>query len=304
MKSQRGFTLMEMIIVMVITGIIWGMVAMFIKSPIDGYVATVRRAELSDMTDTAFRRIARDVRLALPNSVRNPANGDSSCVEFIPTKAGGRYRAVPDTSGVGDDLDFSLIDSSFQKFAPADSEIAAGDIITIYNDGSGSSDCSGSIAAGTSGGNAYCGYNAIEVSGVTAGIVSFTTSISTIFQKKQLPLTSPSYHFQVIPSNEHVVGYVCSGVGTDASGNGTGTLYRYSRKLISGRNIPSTCSDVSSGATQATLTEHLSACSLTYDQPGSSTGLSNSGIMAISLEVKEAGEAASIYQQTQVDNIP
>ena len=74
-KSHRGFTLVEMIIVIVITGIIGGMVAMFIRMPVQGYVDSARRAEMTDIADTALRRIGRDLRTAVPNSVRVPARG-------------------------------------------------------------------------------------------------------------------------------------------------------------------------------------------------------------------------------------
>ena len=53
-----------------IVGIIGAMVAVFIRSPVQSYVDSARRAELGDVADTALRRIIRDLRLALPNSVR------------------------------------------------------------------------------------------------------------------------------------------------------------------------------------------------------------------------------------------
>ncbi len=69
-KQQYGFTLIEMIVVIVITGIIAGVVAVFLKAPVQGYIDSARRAELTDIADTAIRRMARDVRTAVPNSVR------------------------------------------------------------------------------------------------------------------------------------------------------------------------------------------------------------------------------------------
>ena len=89
-RASSGFTLVELIMVIVIMGIVGGMVAVFMKSPIDAYFASSRRAGLTDLADTAVRRIARDMRKALPNSVHAPTN---QCVEFIPTKTGARYRA-------------------------------------------------------------------------------------------------------------------------------------------------------------------------------------------------------------------
>jgi prepilin-type N-terminal cleavage/methylation domain-containing protein len=109
-QSQQGFTLVEMIMVIVITGIIGGMVAVFLKAPIQQYMDVARRADMTDIADTALRRIGRDLRLALPNSVRvqtgvacpvttaNPGGtGTCSFLEFLPTSGGGRYRA--DTGG-------------------------------------------------------------------------------------------------------------------------------------------------------------------------------------------------------------
>ena len=92
-KQQTGFTLVEMIMVIVITGIIGGIVAMFLKAPIQQYMDVARRAELTDIADTAVRRMARDVRTAVPNSVR--PQGQSTYVEFLPTRDGGRYRYTP-----------------------------------------------------------------------------------------------------------------------------------------------------------------------------------------------------------------
>ena len=92
--SQRGFTLVEMIVVIVITGIIGGIVAMFIRAPVQGYVDSARRADMSDVADTALRRLratcARQCRTACVLRIRQI----STYIEFLPTRDGGRYRVT------------------------------------------------------------------------------------------------------------------------------------------------------------------------------------------------------------------
>lgn len=299
---HRGFTLIEALIVIVITGIIAGTIAIFIKLPMDGYVATTRRATLTDIADTAVRRIAREIRLALPNSVRNPGDNSTQCIEFIPTKIGGRYRSAADTTNIsnpGNSLSFAPIGSSTSSSfdmlwpygaIPSAFSVAAGDIVVVYNDGSTS-------------GNAYSGANAIQVASVAAASAPNSTTITFVntttaspFNYKQLPAASPSNQFQVIPAQSHVVSYYCNG----------GTLYRYTRTLSAAWGGPSNCANMTSGAASAVLVTNInnSACILRYDAPGSSTGLSRFGIVAISLQVTQSGESVNLYQEVHVDNIP
>ena len=100
-SDSAGFTLIEMIIVIAITAIIGSMVALFLRAPLESYVAQDRRARLADTADTALRRMGRDIRLALPNSVRVTSVGGVFYLEFLGTRSGGRYRA----QGGGDILD-------------------------------------------------------------------------------------------------------------------------------------------------------------------------------------------------------
>lgn len=300
---RAGFTLVEMIIAITITGVIAGMVAVFLKAPIDAYVDSARRAALTDVADTAVRQIARDVHLALPNSVRNPGDSADQCVEFMPTKIGGRYRAVTDSVGSGNPLDFTLVDDGFDMLwlnsdLPAASRLANNDIVVVFNDGSAS-------------GNAYAGTNAIRIAGLAENAGAKTTAVSfvdastgTPFNRKQLPSESPFYRFQAVPSSEHVVAYVCSGVGT-AGGSGTGTLSRLRRTLAGAWAQPADCAAMAGGATAALLAENVSACSLHYEPPGSGTGVnSRNGILAISLEITQSGESVRLYHQVHVDNTP
>lgn len=296
---QRGFTLVEMVMVIVITGIIAGMVAIFIKSPVESYIDSARRVALTDAADTAVRRIARDIHLALPNSVRNPSGGSDQCIEFIPTRIGGRYRNALTSSGAGDILDFTLstspaFDGSFEMLwntttspLPTGDRIAAGDIVVVYNDGYT--------------GDAYTGSNAIKVASVAASTATGTTITlvdnvtGTPFNRKQFPAESPAYRFQVIPSTEHVVAYVCNGT----------TLTRYSRTLSAAWAQPANCTAMTAApVTSAVLAENVSGCSLQYEAPGSGTGPGRFGIVSIALTLTQSGESVKLYHQIHVDNTP
>jgi MSHA biogenesis protein MshO len=112
-QVSPGFSLVELIVVIVITGIIASVVGLFITGPIQGFLDLSRRAELVDAAQLALTRMGRDVRAALPNSVRISGNA----LELLLTLDGGRYR-VESPGGDDDRLNFSATDAAFNTLAP------------------------------------------------------------------------------------------------------------------------------------------------------------------------------------------
>src|SRR5882724_11781791 len=93
----RGFSLVELVVVIVVLGILGASVAVFINNPVRAYFATVRRAQLTDAADTTLRRMVRDLQTAVPNSIRITTSGSTLYLEFTPISDVGRYRIA--TSG-------------------------------------------------------------------------------------------------------------------------------------------------------------------------------------------------------------
>jgi len=282
MNKNKGFTLVEMIVVIVITGIIGGVVAMFIKAPVQGYVDSARRAELTDIADTAFRRIARDLRLALPNSVRlrGTCDGTSTCyLEFIPTIGGGRYRSDAGVgtlcggSAGGDALSFTAADTCFEVFGPMPT-VATGDQVVVYN-------------TGQVGADAYVGNNRREV-GTPVGAHTIPLISTAAFPVDScvtdlIGNVVGGCRFQVVQTP---VTYECNATA--------GTLTRWQ-----GYPIQATQPMASPGGTTALLASRVSFCTFTYGVVSQS-----SGMVTMRLTITEQGESVSLYNAAHVNNLP
>ena len=104
-RHQLGVTLIEMIVVIVVSGILISITGMFVRNQVEAYVDVARRAEMSDIADGVLRRIARDVQGSVPNSLR-PTSSDSSFIELVPIVNAGRF-ASPGNGGSRQSFDIA-----------------------------------------------------------------------------------------------------------------------------------------------------------------------------------------------------
>lgn len=275
-KVVGGFTLVEMVVVIAIAGIVAAMVAVFIRAPVQAYIDTERRGRLTEAADTALRRVARDIRTALPNSVRVNTNaaGDTF-LEFIPTIGGGRYRTFPSAAGTGNALDFSAADTTFDVTGPVPA-YSAGDSVVVFNLGPGSA------------ADAYAGNNRATVSSANgnAGLFSTDGAPHTVtFGAMMFPQPSPAARFQMVQSP---VTYRCN--------LATGQMLRYRNYGWSAaQQLPP------AGATVDVLVDGVSNCTIAYDPVVTRT---RTGLVTLWLVLSEAGESVQLVHQMHVQNMP
>lgn len=294
--GQRGFTLIELIVVIVITAIIAGTIVVFVRPALDAYTDTRQRSDLSDQADTALRRIVRDVRQAVPNSLRMP---NSQCFELVPTIAGGRYRQGPDVANDSPNpcstpsgtcaawVDPTKSLSTFDTLTAFSTTPATGDWVVINNQ---------------NGNDVYEGNNRWSITALATPTTSQGQHRLTVSAANGGTALSSGYdggRFQVVANNQQAVFYICSGAdGTlDGSGNGKGTLYRLKRSFNS--TYPTSCPATTGADVLATK---VRTCTFVYDPNQGAT--QQSGFLWLSLELARNNETASLAMGAHVMNVP
>lgn len=265
-RQAAGFTLIELIVVMVVVGILSGIVALFIRHPMDAYITTSRRAALVDAGNTALQRLTGEVQGALPNSLRVSESGGITYLEFLPVQDGGRYRTETTAAGSGDILDFtSGSDASFDVLGPPVTT-ADGQFLVVYNLG---------MDADT---DAWQGGNRRTVASPFGSAANLTfTATGTPF-----PLESPGNRFYLIGAP---ITYICN--------PGSQQLLR-----VTGYTLQATQPTSFGTATPRLLAGDVASCSLIYDA-GAGQGL---GQLTLRLQLTRDGETVTLYREMAVNN--
>lgn len=282
-QRQAGFTLVETVMAMTLTGIVAAVVAVFIVRPVQAYFDTRARAELSDAADNALRLVAREVRAALPNSLRVTNGGQT--LEFIPASAGGRYRSSGDGSAGNDPLAFGELDTRFEVLGPMVSA-SAGQWLVVNNLGAGSvyPNSNAYAAENTTGSNRRL----VSAVDLAARRISLSSSAALATDNFVAP-----HRFHLV---EQPVSYHCSPSATP----GLGTLSRIHHY---GFQDPQPAPPAAGSS--ALLATGVTACSFSYEATAVSQ---RHGLLSLRLTLATAttsgSESVTLFHAVHVDNLP
>lgn len=311
--AARGVTLIELVVVITITAVIATLLGAIIVRPIQGYQAQVRRAELVDAAEMSLRRMGREIRQALPNSVRVrdslgnvdnvtcSAAGVSCSLEILRTVDGARYRVGPGINPGGhnhanpiyrlqvpglDGNGFNII-GKFENFQLGASTTER---LAIYNqsaNGPNSAYADAVLATGP-----YVITNPDPPQNTR-----FTLQDDGGGDEWQIiPNGNPNFNFRWASPNQRIfivdtpVSYVCN-----AGANGNLTRYV---------NYPITAAQAvtPAGGSSAIMSAPVTACRFSYSA-GSNT---RTGLVSIALTLTDtaSGEQVNLLYQVHVDNFP
>jgi MSHA biogenesis protein MshO len=282
-SMHGGFTLIELTITIVLGSIVVAFMALFIVNPMLAYSAQTRRAQLVDDADSALRFIGRDIKSALPNSVRTATSGSVTALEFLATLDGARYQDGAPISNPALALDFTTADSAFattvpftQLSLPWSSSSA---YLVIYN-------------VGVPGANAYEMANVITPAGTTINVSAGSAA------NQDLVTLSPAFQFAYGSPEKRV--YLVSGPVSYLCDTGAGTLIRYSGYGISAAQAAGASALTAAGATASLVSDDVAACTFAYS---AGTAQRNT-LVALTLKLTNTGENVQLLYQVQLVNSP
>ena len=283
-RTAAGFTVVELVVTMTISVIVVAFSALFISTPVQGFIDQSRRGQLVDQANAALDRVARDIRRALPNSVRTRLSGGIAAVELLGTVDGARYREQP-PGGPARVLDFAAADGSFNVIGRFDRISkpfsSTTHFLSIYN-------------VGVPGADAYELTNVITPAGTQIDIAADS------FGSEDRVSLSPPVRFSYGSPSRRI--FLVDGVVTYLCDPTTGLLRRYSGYDIalnqSARD--SHAELMAAGASVAVLADLVSSCRFDY-APGTAE---RAGLVTLELDLSDQGETVTLLTQVHVDNAP
>lgn len=290
-RFQKGFTLVELVVVIIVSGILSGVLMAIVVQPMQAYDRLAKRARMVDVAETALHHMTIEVQVALPNSIQTCADG--SCVEFLRTVAGAKYTTLNEDP-VPDDDEYSL---SVEGIALTAEELS------LVDDGAdadghcntGESDCLVVYNLGSPGANAWDLDNMRSITYADAASVSYREANPA--GENGFPTNSPENRFFVV---DRPVRFKCANnqikrvEGYDISSSYLNDSNNESSETLTGGN-----------KTESLLAKFVYDCSFQYIQ-GSAT---EKDVLLASITISDLAGASddefvTLLHQIHVSNLP
>lgn len=244
--TQRGFTLVEVVVAVAIASVIIVFAAMFTIAPIHAYGAQSRRAVMVGDAESAWPAMLPDLRRALPNSLRTLRNGNFVVVEMLNvrgvsrsmTPVAGSFTAAGTPAGVFSDTPANLVNDPNYYLSVNNRGQAPWDAYAL----------TGSITA-----------NRPQISFVTAANGQATVTVAPA-----PVLTSPASPRRRVYLVDIPITFLCDET--------QGTLRRYSGYAITANQAARSAPNQFGGATNRLIARGLTSCNFSVsprnsDQP-------------------------------------
>jgi len=110
-RREQGFTLIEIISVIILLSIVSVIGGRMIITTTDSYNQEQSRSKLVQKGRQSIERMVRQLRIAVPNSIR--VSGTGNCIEFMPLVAGANYLTDVADSSNGAPLQNTIVTAPF-----------------------------------------------------------------------------------------------------------------------------------------------------------------------------------------------
>jgi MSHA biogenesis protein MshO len=279
----RGFTLIELTITIAVGSVVVAFMALFIVMPMNAYSTQTQQAALVDAADSALRFMARDLRSALPNSVRVTSSGSVTALELLATADGARYQDGGPLSNPAVALDFTTAAGAFTTTVPFTQLTlpwsSSSYYLSIYN-------------VGVPGANAYQMTNVITPAGTTLTITAGATA------NQNLVTLNPAFQFAFGSPGKRV--YLVSGPVSYLCDTGAGTLTRYSGYTIANAQPASAAALSAAGAAAALVAANVASCQFSL-----AAGTAERNALAmLTLTITQNAQSVQLLNEVQVVNAP
>lgn len=267
-NRHAGFTLIEMIVSITLVGILAVVAVPMLRTPMSAYMDAAHRAELTAEMDASVAKMRDDLAQAVPNSIRVRQVGARYYLEYLQSRAVGRFRAAAPTAAIplncpatcsaagnNDALEFaSCSESCFTSLGPLQgaAPVPGSDWVVVHPIATTATPGLPGIVSQ----DPYFGGTATPANGVKSRLLSFTPAAGNM-------ITMTPHQFPAPPAATSRQFYIVSGPVSYECNPTTRRLTRYDGYAIAA--VQPVAFAAGSGAPLATL---LGNCAFTYSATG------------------------------------